>query len=72
MPLLLSEEMEERWLSSNTTIEKQIEEVLNSTNEIALKAHTVGKLRGKNYVGNTESIYEEVEYAELDPEKLNL
>ena len=72
MPLMLSEEMEERWLSSNTTIKKQIEEVLNSTNDIALKAHTVGKLRGKNYIGNRESICSEVEYAELDPEKLNL
>ena len=71
MPLMLANEMEEEWLSSSADFEKELEGVLSSNNNMALQAHTVGKLRGKSYAGNIESIAQEVVYKELEPEELN-
>ncbi|TDT47132.1 putative SOS response-associated peptidase YedK [Maribacter spongiicola] len=71
MPLMLSEDLEEQWLSSNADFEKELTTLLNNDNDLELKAHTVGKLRGKNYAGNIASISDEVVYTELEPEELN-
>ncbi|MDF4202189.1 SOS response-associated peptidase [Maribacter sp. SA7] len=71
MPLMLGENMEEQWLTSSADFEKELEGLLSSNNHVALQAHTVGKLRGKNYAGNIESIAQEVVYKELEPEELN-
>jgi len=68
MPLILPEEKEENWL--NPIIEELdihlIQELLQSYPADELKAHTVSKLRGKNYKGNVEEISEEIFYEELE------
>ncbi|MEP2280915.1 SOS response-associated peptidase [Maribacter sp.] len=71
MPLMLSEDMEEQWLSSHADFEKELTALLNTDNNLELQAHTVGKLRGKNYAGNIASISEEVVYTELKTEEFN-
>ena len=71
MPLMLAEGMEEHWLTSSADFEKELKVLLSSNNNVALQAHTVGKLRGKSYAGNIESIAQEVVYKELEPEDLN-
>ena len=42
-----------------------LEELMRPYPNDALKAHTVGRLRGKNYVGNTPEVTEWVNYPEL-------
>lgn len=64
MPMLLSQEEEQLWLSSSQTA--QIQELLRRPPNIALKAYTVGKLRGKSYQGNVASISDQVHYPELE------
>ncbi|APQ18007.1 SOS response-associated peptidase [Maribacter hydrothermalis] len=66
MPLLLSKEQEEQWLASNLDFEKELKELLNANHKVDLQAHTVGKLRGKIYQGNVETISNEVVYKELE------
>ena len=67
MPLILHEEMAERWLEpvSDERDQKAIRELIHSFPEEALAAHTVGKLRGKSYAGNIPEISREVAYPEL-------
>jgi putative SOS response-associated peptidase YedK len=50
MPLILSLEAEEKWLSPID--QKNIEKLIHPYNHEALEAYTVGKLRGKEYLGN--------------------
>lgn len=71
MPLILSDDMEEQWLSSHSDFEKELKELLNRNDKVELEAHTVGKLRGKNYAGNTASIANEVKYMELETNGLD-
>lgn len=71
MPLMLSSETEEMWLDSNQDFEKELKSILESDTYVALDAHTVRKLRGKNYVGNVASISDEIQYKELEFEELN-
>ena len=71
MPLMLSEEVEEQWLTSSADFEKELKVLLSSNNDVRLQSYTVGKLRGKSYRGNTPSIAKEVVYKELEPEALN-
>ncbi|WP_405410359.1 SOS response-associated peptidase [Maribacter sp. Asnod1-A12] len=66
MPLMLSEDVEEQWLSQNTDFEQELTALLNRENDVELQAHTVGKLRGKTYAGNVASIADEVKYPELE------
>ena len=66
MPLMLSEDLEEQWLSQNTEFEQELTALLNRENDVELQAHTVGKLRGKTYAGNVASIADEVKYPELE------
>ncbi|SHI86058.1 SOS response-associated peptidase [Algibacter luteus] len=68
MPLMLSENEEDQWLASieNDTDQQKIQNLVKQHSEIDLKAHTVGKLRGKEYLGNIEEITEEVKYRELE------
>tara|TARA_R110002050_G_scaffold291157_1_gene445399 strand:+ start:615 stop:1388 length:774 start_codon:yes stop_codon:yes gene_type:complete len=72
MPLMLSDAMEEQWLTSSNDFENEIEELLSVDNEVVLNTYTVGKLRGKNYIGNVISVSDEVVYKELEAEELNL
>ncbi|WP_405399053.1 SOS response-associated peptidase [Maribacter sp. Asnod2-G09] len=71
MPLMLSEDLEQQWLTSSADFQKELKGLLSSNNNIALQAHTVGKLRGKSYKGNIESVTQEVVYNELEPEELD-
>ncbi|MDO1513659.1 SOS response-associated peptidase [Maribacter confluentis] len=72
MPLLLTEEAETLWLSDNHTVEHDIKTIVEQINTVPLKAYTVGKLRGKSYLGNVPEVVEEKTYLELEPLKLNL
>ena len=65
MPLILSDGLEDKWLNDELD-EQQIQTLIQSYPEDELKAHTVAKLRGKEYPGNVEGISEEVVYEELD------
>ena len=67
MPLMVPENLEEEWLqnvSSQEELKNFILEI-DSIIEDPLSSHTVGKLRGKNYVGNVESVTEPCLYKEL-------
>ncbi|MGS2727109.1 SOS response-associated peptidase [Psychroserpens sp. BH13MA-6] len=68
MPLILTEDIEEQWLHpmEDERDQKNIQSLITSYPEGELKAHTVGKLRGKTYKGNVEEISEEVLYNELE------
>ncbi len=68
MPLILPEELEDRWLNPLTDAldQKALQELIRSYPEEALTAHTVAKLRGKSYAGNIPGISEKVHYPELD------
>lgn len=67
MPLILPKELEDKWLGPvhDEVDMKGIKELIASYPEDELQAHTVSRLRGKDYIGNVEEISEKVEYSEL-------
>jgi putative SOS response-associated peptidase YedK len=67
MPLILPEELEDNWLvNMNDNLDQQkLKELIKAYPEGELTAHTVAKLRGKDYQGNVEDISVEVIYEEL-------
>lgn len=67
MPLILPEEFEDNWLRHihSEVDQKEIEDLIHSYPEIELTAHTVTRLRGKEYIGNVEEVSEPFEYKEL-------
>ena len=67
MPVILPEDLEDEWLKPYTDeLDKtKLQELLKAYPEDQLKAYTVGKLRGKDYVGNIEEIAQEVIYDDL-------
>lgn len=68
MPLVLTEEMEEKWLHNyeDTRTEAQINELLQSDPGENLEGYPVGKLRGISYLGNVPEVCSRVEYPELE------
>ncbi len=68
MPLILPDELADKWLEhiEDDLDKKTIQELIQSYPEDELKAHTVSRLRGKEYPGNIEDITKEVAYAELE------
>ena len=68
MPLILPQELEDKWLEhQDDELDQQaIEKLIRSYPERELTAHTVTRLRGKEYMGNVESISNPVTYAELE------
>ena len=64
MPLILPPEIENKWLSIAN--QKAIEELIRSYPDNELEAYTVGRLRGKDYVGNIPEISDPVAYEELE------
>jgi len=68
MPLILPDKLEDQWLNPiKDDLDKQkIQELIQSYPEDELKAHTVNKLRGKEYAGNVEQISDAVVYEELE------
>jgi putative SOS response-associated peptidase YedK len=67
MPVILPKALEDRWLHSieDELDIKAIKELIKQYPEDELQAHTVAKLRGKEYAGNIETIADEVVYGEM-------
>jgi putative SOS response-associated peptidase YedK len=67
MPFIIPDTCEEEWLRPICTNldEQRIKALIQSYPEDQLKAHTVNKLRGKNYRGNVEDISDAFVYEEL-------
>lgn len=66
MPLILMAEEESQWLEKREGMETHWNTRIKSYPEDFLQAHTVGKLRGRNYVGNVPSVSDMVCYKELE------
>lgn len=67
MPVILPTELEDMWLEPITDdldIQK-IKELMVAYPKDDLAAHTVAKLRGNEYLGNVETISDEITYEEL-------
>ncbi|MDE3740597.1 SOS response-associated peptidase [Maribacter polysaccharolyticus] len=64
MPLILDDENAEEWL--NLKDRHTVEKLIRPLPEDLLTAHTVSRLRGKEYMGNQEEISSPVEYSELE------
>lgn len=67
MPLLLTHELEDKWLDQIMDEQDvtEIQEELKEKSDENLSAHTVNKLRGSAYLGNVEKVSEPYEYPEL-------
>ncbi len=68
MPVLLPEELADKWLMryEDELSIKELKELLIPCPDEELSYHTVGKLRGKEYKGNSEEITEHLVYEDLD------
>lgn len=68
MPLILTNELEEQWLNNNNDEfnQKRVQELIQAIPNDELQAHTVNKLRGKEYIGNVEQISKKIIYEDLD------
>ena len=64
MPVILSDHQTELWLS-RTTDEGQVQKIIEESNQIPIKAHTVAALTGKGTKGNTTAASEELFYRDL-------
>ena len=69
MPLILEDELVNQWLGDMNEDElKAFQQSAEAkTKNLKLKSHTVKPLKGKQALGNTESVLKEVQYAELQP-----
>lgn len=67
MPVILHDELADKWLAKleGDKDQKFIEELIQQYPEDELEAHTVSKLRGKEYLGNVAEICDPVKYSEL-------
>ncbi|MEM0516890.1 MULTISPECIES: SOS response-associated peptidase [Aequorivita] len=67
MPVILPTELEDNWLKPiNDELDiKEIQNLILEYPDDELDAHTVSKLRGKEYQGNVKSISDKVNYSEL-------
>ena len=67
MPVFLEEDLADRWLEEydEPLLEQLLKELLQPSPAEELKARPSKKLRGKEYLGNTPEIEEEVSYPEL-------
>ncbi|NNF19052.1 MAG: SOS response-associated peptidase, partial [Flavobacteriaceae bacterium] len=67
MPFIIPEGMEDDWLSpiKDPVDQKGLSEMISSFPADSLQAHTVRRLRGKEYAGNIPGISEPYEYPEL-------
>ncbi len=70
MPVILEPETTETWLNPELA-KKQVLELMQPYEDRALDAYPVGRLRGKNRVGNQKEVLEKVNYPEL-AESMNL
>lgn len=67
MPVILHEELADKWLEKieGAKDQKFIEELIQQYPEEELDSYSVGRLRGKDYLGNVPEISEPVKYPEL-------
>lgn len=67
MPAILPDELADKWLQpiSDERDLVEIQDLIAPYPEAVFKAHTVGKLRGKDYAGNQPGISAEVFYPDL-------
>ena len=67
MPLLLPREIQEQWLAPVNSSQdiKMIQELVQAYPANDMEAYPVGRLRGKNAVGNLPEVLEPVNYPEL-------
>ena len=65
MPFLLSDDLANEWLSPNES-KDQITQIIQPYPTNELTAHTVRRLRGKEYPGNIKEISEPFEYTDLE------
>ncbi|WP_235915000.1 SOS response-associated peptidase [Flagellimonas ochracea] len=70
MPVILPDELEDKWLIEvkDELDIKELEELLKPFPESEIKAHTVGKLRGKYAVGNQQEATDYFEYEGVNEE----
>lgn len=68
MPLILNLEQEDLWLQKldNDKVKDIVGELITEFPAEKLSAHSVHRLRGKEYKGNVEEISEEITYPELE------
>lgn len=62
MPLILSEDQSAQWMTGS---QSDAEEILSLSCKVNLRAHTVRRLRGKEYLGNCKEVQEAYDYPEL-------
>jgi putative SOS response-associated peptidase YedK len=67
MPVILPDKLADQWLTpvSDARDFSEIERLITPYSDVDLKAHSVGKLRGKEYIGNQPEVHKEVRYPEL-------
>lgn len=74
MPVILPNEAIDLWLdpepAEDPLQQKQLRELLRDYESDQLKSYTVGRLNGKEYVGNTPEIINEYAYVEKDQKSL--
>lgn len=70
MPVILPDELEDEWLADykDELDQKKLEELLRPYPKSEMTAHTVGKLRGKNAVGNQPEATDHFEYENVKEE----
>ena len=67
MPVILPIELEDHWLHpiEDELEQESLQQLITAYPDEALDAHTVKRLRGKEYLGNVESISDMFIYEEL-------
>ena len=67
MPVILAKEDQDKWLMEckSETDQKCIQDLIKPFNAELMVAHTVGKLKGKEAIGNVPEVENEVVYPEL-------
>jgi putative SOS response-associated peptidase YedK len=65
MPVILPQDLQDRWLDPKLSKE-EVQALIKPFDESLIKFHTVGRLKGKNAVGNVPEVENEVRYAEVE------
>lgn len=65
MPVIIEEHNEDLWLSNDHFDQHTIQKIIKPYPSELLNAHTIRKIRGKEYLGNTEKVSEHYVYEEL-------
>jgi putative SOS response-associated peptidase YedK len=68
MPVILPKDKQDEWLmaGSDATAVAHVKTLLTPLDEELMTAYPVGKLRGKEQLGNVEAVEKEVYYADID------